>query len=282
MFQKQSLKLIGFSTLIGFLLQGCIADKGGLSLTESVQCSMDTPCKQGKPKIIKVLLDCYQNENGADVNKIFNKNRKYGYVFNKYLVDKKFEDTNLTYTQVKEMCQTKYEAEKSRIESEKQAKADKLQKEREEDLKHNNLLAKKNGYKGFVQYNSIEGFIRDAEYGNININDYKGYVISNNEDGTYAYKFSQLVKDIEMYHPDYRYGLKLSVGIKRDKAQTNMPLEGQPLQSTGIISFIGVQTYKTVLGVNKQILMFDRAGKYRVAYATSILKALEKKLSEKK
>ena len=85
-----------------------------------------------------------------------------------------------------------------------------------------------------------------------------------------------------MYQPNYRYGLKVSVGIKRDKAQTNMPFEGQPLQNIGLIHFIGVKNYRTVLGANKQILMFDRAGKYRVAYATSIMKALEKKLSEKK
>jgi len=238
---------------------------------------MDSYCKRDKPKIIESLRAC--NANGDDVNKIFNKKRNFTYVFDKYLADKKFEDTNLTYSQVKEKCQAKYETEKARIKVEKQAKSDKLKKDRKQALKENNLLAKKAGYKGYTHFSDMEMLIVSAQNGEINIGDYVDTVIEFRSGGTYAYKFSQINNGIEIYQPDYRYGLKSTIGIKREKEQNNQILEGQPLKNIEIVSFLGVKKYRTVLGASKQILIFDRAADFRLEL---VMKALEKKLAEKK
>jgi len=51
-----------------------------------------------------------------------------------------------------------------------------------------------------------------------------------------------------------------------------MPLEGQPLRNIQLVSFIKVISYRTILGVNKQILMFDRANDFRVAVIVKVFK----------
>lgn len=275
--QIQNFKLIGLTLLLGFILQGCIAEKGKLTALDNIMCNMDSNCVKFKPKITKALNICYLNPLGGNIEDFFDNNKKLydndlyskRNVYNKFLKDKNFKETNLTYQQVKEECQTKYQAEKIRLEQEEYTKNKKQLQEKqakqEKLIKKSKLLAEKNGYKGFVIQYSLENFIRDAEEGRIDINDYKKYVIASTQEREKAYKFSQLINNIEVYQPDYRFRLNLTIGIKRS-TEKNTPLEGQVLKDVIPVSFIGVETYTTILGVQKQILMFDRAEKFRTAF----------------
>ena len=146
---------------------------------------------------------------------------------------------------------------------EKRIAKEKTHKKIEEKSPINYALAKKSGYTGYTEYKSIEKFTAEYEYGHIDINDYRGYVISNKSSGTYAYKFLKIVGNLEIYQPDRKYGWIVAVGIKRDKGQTNLPLLDSPLLNVGTISFLGVSNYKTIYGVYKKILVFDRAKKFR-------------------
>lgn len=265
------------------LLQGCIADKGSASLLEETKCNMSRDCKQKKEEITNTFEQCLYNPDGADITKYFaqSDSRWRSRIYAEFLVNRQFKDTNQTYLEVRNDCQNKFEAaEARRIEAEN-IKKEALRLKKEKEFNSNVELAKASGYEGYAEFRSIADFISEAQNGNININDYKGYVILSENSGTRAYKFSQLVEGVEMYHPDYRFGLNVSVGIKRDKEETNQPLEGQPLQNTETVSFLGVQTYRTVLGTNKQILMFDRAIDFRVAYMQKWINLLEEKVNKK-
>jgi len=141
----------------------------------------------------------------------------------------------------------------------------KLHTKHEQDYPIMSKLARNSGYMGYVEYKSIEKFISAYEFGRIDINDYTNYIISNTARGTYAYKFFKLVNDIEIYEPDSKYGWLHTVGIKRDKGETGKIGVGTPMKNTKIVSFLGMSTYKTIYGVYKKILVFDRAPKFKVA-----------------
>ena len=154
---------------------------------------------------------------------------------------------------------------------EKRLAKEKTHEEIEKKFPIHYALAKENGYTGYTEYKSLEKFTGEYEYGHIDINDYIGYVISNKSNGTYAYKFLKIVGDIEIYQPDKKYGWVLTVGIKRDKRQRDLPAIGSPLLNVGIVSFLGSSDYKTRYGVYKKLLIFDRAKKFREASAKAIL-----------
>jgi hypothetical protein len=153
---------------------------------------------------------------------------------------------------------------------EKRIAKEKMHEKIEEKSPVNYELAKENGYTGYIEYKSIEKFTSEYEYGHIDINDYRGYVISTKSSGTYAYKFLKKVGDLEIYQPDRKYGWVLAVGIKGNKGKTNLLLDS-PLLNVRTISFLGVSNYKTKYGVYKKILVFDRAKKFREASAKVML-----------
>jgi len=156
-------------------------------------------------------------------------------------------------------------------ESEK-AKKEKLAKEElhekiEDQFPDNYRLAQDNGYTGYAEYKSIEKFTSEYEFGHIKINDYRGYIISSTSNGTYAYRFSRLVDNMEIYEPDKKYGWVLALGIKRDKnRRMKLPKAKAPLRDTKIMRFLGIGKYKTIYGVSKNILVFDRAEDFRKVY----------------
>jgi len=148
----------------------------------------------------------------------------------------------------------------------------KLHENIEEEHPDNYALAQTSGYKGYVEYKSIEKFISEYEYGRIDINDYKNYIISNTARGTYAYKFSKLINETEVYQPNSKYGWVHAVGIKREKGQTDELRVGSPMRDTQVVRFLGISNYKTIYGVYKKILVFDRATKFRAASEKNIQK----------
>jgi len=157
------------------------------------------------------------------------------------------------------------------------AEAKKLEKEKlhqahEEDFPHKSALAKSNGYRGYIEFKSIEKFTSEYEYGRLDVNDYKNYVISNQAGGTYAYTFTRVSDGIEIYQPDKKYGWVTTLGIKRHKEQRNKLKKGSPLLDTKTVSFLGVSTYKTIFGVYQRILLFDRAQTFRVVSNSKIKK----------
>jgi len=156
-------------------------------------------------------------------------------------------------------------------EEEKRIAKEKIHKKIEEKSPINYELAKENGYTGYFEFKSLEKFTGEYEYGHIDINDYRGYVVSNKSSGTYAYKFLKIVGDIEIYQPERKYGWVLAVGIKRYNGQVNLPPLGSPLLNVGTVSFLGVSNYKTIYGVYKKILVFDRAKNFREASAKVML-----------
>jgi len=152
------------------------------------------------------------------------------------------------------------------------AEKKKLEKERlnealRDKFPENYALAKENGYLGYTEYKSIEKFTSEYEFGHIKIDDYRGYIISTSSRGTYAYRFSRLVNGMEIYEPDKKYGWVLALGIKRDKSKrVKLPKVKSPLRDTKIVSFLGISTYKTIYGVSKKVLVFDRAEDFRKVY----------------
>ena len=156
-------------------------------------------------------------------------------------------------------------------EEEKKLAKEKIHKKIEEKSPINYELAKENGYTGYIEFKSLEKFTGEYEYGHIDINDYRGYVISSKSSGTYAYKFLKIVGDMEIYQPDRKYGWVLPVGIKRDNRQMDTLDVGSPLLNVGIVSFLGGSNYKTKYGVYKKILVFDRAKKFRDASTSDML-----------
>ena len=160
---------------------------------------------------------------------------------------------------------------------EKKLAKEKIHEKIEKKFPINYALAKKSGYTGYTEYKSIEKFTGEYEYGHIDINDYIGYVILNKSTGTYAYKFLKMVDNIEIYQPDSRYGWVLTVGVKRDNRQMDLPPLGSPLLNVGTVSFLGGSNYKTRYGVYKKILVFDRAKKFREVSATVMLEDTQRK-----
>lgn len=140
--------------------------------------------------------------------------------------------------------------------------------ERDYPIKY--ALAKENGYQGYIEDKSIEKFISEYEYGRMDINEYKNYVIANKAGATYAYKFLKIVNDTEVYEPNSKYGWVNAVGIKRSKGQRDTPLVGAPMRNTKVVSFLGVSNYKTIYGVYKKILVFNRAEKFRMVSKENI------------
>ena len=140
----------------------------------------------------------------------------------------------------------------------KKLEKEKLHKTNEQAFPLKYALAKASGYKGYVEYESIEKFTSEYEYGHIDINDYRNYVISNKAGGTYAYTFSRVLDGIEIYQPDKKYGWVRTLGIKRNKQQKNKLLRGEPLLNTQTVSFLGTSQYKTIFGIYKKILIFER------------------------
>lgn len=261
------------SLVFVIVIQGC----GGLKTLTAMG---DSEYQQYNGEILEKLEQCRKSDKGMDINKYLKKRKAIQRTYERYVIDKKYKETNKTYGELKEECQTKYNDEQLRLEK---IKAKKLQKEKEAEvnaLKANEDLAKKSGYKGYVEFTDMQQFITLSEQGSININDYKQYVIHFRDSGTYAYKFTQLVRGVEMYQPNYKYGVNSTLGIKRIKENTNQPLEGRPLGNIEYVSFIGVSTYKTVLGANKQIVLFDRAIDFKVAIAEDILNELSKRLAQ--
>ena len=125
-------------------------------------------------------------------------------------------------------------------------------------------VVKESGYKCVAEYDDIEMFVIAAEHGEINLGDYKGCLIITKHTGSYAWTFSEFRDGVEIYHPDYRFDHKVSIGIVRDKDQKNEQIEGQPIRNTQFMTFRGIKYYTTALGARKQILMFDRAGDFRI------------------
>jgi hypothetical protein len=121
-------------------------------------------------------------------------------------------------------------------------------------------------------------FMSYIQSGQVNINSYKNHIIVFNNKGTYTYKYMQTVNNIEIYQPDYRYGFKSTVGIVREKEQNNAILEGQFLSNIEVISFKKVDTYRTIFGVNKQILLFDRGADFRLQLMVDYLKKQTKSI----
>ncbi|WP_373033567.1 hypothetical protein [Sulfurovum sp.] len=267
-----SMKVI-LSLVFVMAIQGC----GGLKTLTAMS---DSEYKQYNDEILEKLEQCHKSDKGMDINKYLKKRKAIQRTYERYVIDEEYNETDKTYGDLKEECQTKYNNEQLRLEK---IKAQKLQEEKEtaaKVLKDNEDLAKKNGYKGYVEFVDMHQFIRLAEAGSISINDYKQYVIHFRDSGTYAYKFTQLAQGIEMYQPNYRYGVNSTLGIKRIKENKNQPLEGQLLNNIEYVSFIGVSTYKTVLGANKQIVLFDRAIDFKVALVQDILEELSDRLSQ--
>jgi len=148
------------------------------------------------------------------------------------------------------------------------AEAKRLEKEElhakhEEALPLKSALAKSNGYAGYIKYKSIDKFTREYELRRLNINDYKNYIIANQTGGTYAYTFSRVLDDIEIYQPNKKYGWIFALGIKRHKGQNNNLKKGTPLLNTKTVRFLGVSEYKTIFGIKQKILLFDRAENFR-------------------
>lgn len=271
---KINMKLVVLtSTLLSmlFAIQGCSVAKG-------YQCMKDPYCSRNKQPIKTKIEHCESTKTGYDINSYLTPRSWSGMkeTYTNYIAEEQYKDTNRTYRDLKEECQIKYEKEQNRIKELKNKKELEEKAKRQQVFDHKVALAKKNGYKGYVQYRTFDEFINDAQLGRININSYKGYVIEIFDNGTYGFKFSQLINGVEIYQPDYRYGLKLTVGIRRDKDQKSTPLEGQPLKNIKQTSFIKVDNYRTILGVNKQILMFDRAIDFRVAVVKEMLKKSQK------
>ena len=257
-----------FLFVLTILIQGC----GGMSSLLKVK---DDSYYRYEKTIKSAIEKCYLSENGTNISKILSEKSTIQNTYDKYIVNEIYKETDKTYKDLKEECQAKYDKEQLRL---KEVKAQKLLEEknaREKAFKAKVLLAQSSGYKGYLEYRDIEDFLADAQNGLININDYKGYVIYFKSHGTYAYKFSQYVNGIDIYQPDYRYGLKSTLGIKRVKENTNHPLEGQPLKNIEYTSFIGIDSYSTVLGAKKQIIIFDRAVNFRMELFEYIMNKLE-------
>ena len=144
-------------------------------------------------------------------------------------------------------------------------KKEKIHEKHEEAAPDKYTLAKENGYQGYIEYKSIEKFTKEYEYKRLDINDYRNYIISNKTGGTYAYTFSRVLDDIEIYKPNKKYGWTFALGIKRHKGQTNKLQRGGPLLDTKTVRFLGVSDYKTVYGIYQKILLFDRAENFRAA-----------------
>jgi len=252
----------------------------GCSALSRYQCIKDPYCSMYREAIISKIVECEKSETGYDINAYINQEYKSGIkrTYNKFVAHNQYKDTTRTYDDLRKECQCKYETEQNRLQEIKKRQKQEAKAQRDRVFNESNLLAKKNGFKGYAQFRNMHDFVVSAENGSININDYKDYAIEFSENGDYAYKFSQLINGTEIYQPDYRYGLKLTVGIKRDKDQNSQPLEGQILKNIKVVSFKGIETYKTILRVNKQILIFDRAIDFRV----SAVKEALKKIIEKK
>lgn len=146
---------------------------------------------------------------------------------------------------------------------EKRLEKEKFHEKNEQDLPLKTELAKTRGYKGYVEYDSIDKFTSAYEYGHIKIDDYYNYVIANKKGGTYAYRFTRVLDGIEIYQPDKKYGWVLPVGIKRSKHQNNRLLRGAPLLNTKMVRFLGVRDYKTIYGVYQRILLFERVERFK-------------------
>ena len=148
-------------------------------------------------------------------------------------------------------------------EEEKRLAKERFDEKHEEKFPTGFALATENGYQGYIEAKSIEKFISEYEYGRMDINEYKNYVIANKSGATYAYKFLKIINNTEVYEPDSKYGWVNAVGIKRSKGQRNTPVVGSPMRDTKLVSFLGMSNYKTRFGVHKKVLVFNRAERFR-------------------
>ncbi len=119
-------------------------------------------------------------------------------------------------------------------------------------------LAKESGHQGYIEFKSIEQFVAEYEYGRIDIHNYKDYIISNSSGATYAYLYSKRIEDISLYTPNSKYGWVHTIGIKLHDKDAPEPQRGEPLKDTRTVKFLGVHKYKTIFGVYKKFLLFER------------------------
>jgi len=250
----------------------------GCKVLSVYQCIIDPYCTRYREPIMKKIVECEKTEIGYDINAYLYENSGRKSTYEKFVAKNQYKNTNRTFDDLRKECQGKYEAEQDRLQEVKKMQEKEAQAKRDRIFNESKNLAIESGYKGYVQFRDMHDFVSSAENGSININDYKDYVIEFSSNGDYAYKFSQLINGVEIYQPDYRYGLKLTVGIKRDKDQKDQPLEGQVINNIKVVSFKGVETYMTILRLNKQILIFDRAKNF---YVSALEKALKKVFDQK-
>ena len=254
----------------------------GCSAVSFYQCIKDPYCSMFREPIMKKIVECEDSKTGYDINAYLNQEASKKRVYDTFVAKTQYKETTRTYDDLRKECQDKYETEQDRLQEVKKRRKQEEQEKREKIFNESKTLALNSGFKGYAQFRNMHDFVSSAENGSIDINNYKDYVIEFSDNGDYAYKFSQQINDVEIYQPDYRYGLKLTVGIRRDKEQKSQPLEGQVIKNIKVVSFKGVETYTTILRFNKQILIFDRAINFRVSAFEEALKKVNKVLEQKK
>jgi len=219
------------------------------------------------------IEDCENNTAGMDLDTFIYDSSK-SRIYYHHVAEEKYKESGKTYDFFKKQCQDKYIAEQLRI---KEMKLLEQNKKKQQAQKENEEFAKSNGYKGYIKLSGFHSLIYSVQSGETDIGKYKNYVIKFDSIGTKAYRFSQLINGIEIYQPVHGYHLKPTIGIRRNKVNENLLVEGQPLTNIEYVSFEGIDSYTTVLGASKQIVMFNRATNFKVAYIQQIFKNISQK-----
>lgn len=208
---------------------------------------------RGPTKTITLKTDAEKWAQYVNSMRSFKQNFRFMKVFNK-IKDKKYKKTNETYSQIFSRCDSARRQFVKAI-NDKKERAKKA-KEKKKMIAWNAVQkkAKKLGYKGVKQFYTFADFIYAIQRGEVpSLNGYVNYIF-NFIDGNMMLKVFQVTDKYVFYKYDYRYEANSIIAIPKVKG--HIYGTEQPIAPNKYYVFNGILPYKTILGVDKQALLF--------------------------